>query len=117
MQGVVIDVAWADRKLEKSCSSESAGARRWGTDHWSLMKRRLATLRATPTLKDMDQAPGNCHALSANRAGQFAVHLWGQYRFVFLPNHDPVPRTDDGSIELTDITRITITEVVDYHGE
>jgi proteic killer suppression protein len=65
----------------------------------------------------MDQAPGRCHALGANRAGQFAVYLWGQYRLIFLPNHDPLPRTDDGGIELGAITRITITEVVDYHGE
>jgi proteic killer suppression protein len=117
VQGDNIDVAWSDRRLEKSCSSESAGARRWGADHWTLLKRRLATLRAAPTLKDMDHAPGNCHALSANRAGQFAVYLWGQYRLIFVPNHDPVPRADDGSIKPTDITRITITEVVDYHGD
>jgi hypothetical protein len=29
----------------------------------------------------------------------------------------PLPRANDGGIELTRITRITITEVLDYHGE
>jgi len=112
-----IDISWSDGKLEKSCSSDKAGARKWGAEHWSLLKRRLATLRAAPTLKDMDQAPGRCHALSANRAGQFAVYLWGQYRLIFIPNHDPVPRVDDGGIDPSRITQITITEVDDYHGE
>lgn len=116
-KGTDIDISWSDDKLEKNCSSDKAGARRWGSDQWSLLKRRLATLHAAPTLKDMDQAPGRCHALRANRAGQFAVNLWGQYRLIFLPNHDPVPRIDDGGIDLTGITQIMITEVVDYHDE
>lgn len=82
-----------------------------------MLKRRLATLRAAPTLKDMDGAPGRCHALSANRAGYFAVSLWGQYRLVFAPNHEPVPRLDDGGIDRAGITRIEIIEVVDYHDK
>ncbi len=65
----------------------------------------------------MDQSPGKCHALGANRADHFAVHLWGQYRLIFFPNHDPVPQVDDGGIDLTAVTQITITEVVDYHGK
>jgi len=65
----------------------------------------------------MSQAPGRCHALSSNRAGQFAVHLWGQYRLVFYPDHDPVPRTPEGEIDLANITKITIAEVVDYHDQ
>jgi proteic killer suppression protein len=110
-------MSWSDGKLEKSCASDKAGARRWGAQNWSTLKRRLATLRAAPTLKDMDNAPGRCHALSANRAGQFAVSLWGQYRLIFLPDHEPVPRLDDGGIDRAGVTRIEITEVVDYHGE
>jgi len=112
-----IDISWADRKLEKHCSSERAGARRWGIDHWSLMKRRLATLRGAPTLKDMDGAPGRCHPLTANRNGQFAVSLWGQFRLIFVPDHDPVPCLDDGGIDKALVTRISITEVADYHGD
>lgn len=81
------------------------------------MKRRLATLRAAPTLKDMDGAPGRCHPLGADRTGQFAVSLWGQFRLIFVPDHDPVPRLHDGGIDPALITKISITEVVDYHGD
>ena len=60
--------------------------------------------------------PGNCHALSADRDGQFAVHLWGQYRLIFEPNDEPIPRLEDGGIDRSGVTSVVITEVADYHG-
>lgn len=65
----------------------------------------------------MDGVPGRCHALGADRRGQFAVSLWGSYRLIFIPDHDPIPTLADGGIDLTRVTQISITEVVDYHGD
>jgi proteic killer suppression protein len=117
-QGVpAIEIAWSDHKLEKHCASDKAGLRHFGKQNWSLLRRRLDALTAAPTLKDMDGVPGNCHALTANRAGGFAVNLWGPYRLIVVPDHDPVPTLDDGGIDRTLVTRISITEVADYHGD
>lgn len=110
-----IDIAWSDRKLEKQCASDKAGLRHFGKDHWSMLRRRLDALTAAPTLEDMDGVPGNCHALSADRAGQFAVNLWGPYRLIFAPDHDPVPTLDDGGIDRSLVTSVSIVEVADYH--
>jgi plasmid maintenance system killer protein len=112
----IIDISWSDRKLEKACASDKAGQRRWGAADWKLFKRRLAALLVAPTLKDMDGVPGNCHALRADRNGQFALHLWGSFRLVFIPSHDPLPVLADGGIDKARVTSIRITEVVDYHG-
>ena len=73
-------------------------------------------LLGAPTLADMDGTPGNCHQLAANRSGDFAVYLWASYRLIFEPNHNPVPTLDDGGIDRTKVTHITIKEVIDYHG-
>ena len=51
----------------------------------------------------------------SDRKDEFAVDLVHPYRLVFRPDHDPVPRKDDGGIELEAITAIEIVEVVDYH--
>ncbi len=112
----IIDISWSDRKLEKSCAADKAGQRAWGPEHWKLLKRRLASLEAVVTLRDMDGVSGQCHQLSADRAGQFAVSLWGSYRLVFVPDHEPIPSLADGGIDLALVTKIMITEVVDYHG-
>lgn len=103
--------------MEKHCATDKAGQRHFGAQQWKIMKRRLASLRAAPTLRDMDGVPGRCHQLSADRAGEFAVALWGEYRLVFVPDHDPVSVVEDGGIARDLVTKISITEVVDYHGD
>jgi proteic killer suppression protein len=113
----LIDISWAKGKLEKACSDERRGAQAWGPEHWKLIKRRLASLLAAPTLEDMEGVPGSCHALRGDRKGQFAVSLWGSYRLVFELDHNPTPRLEDGGIDRSKITRIVIKEVVDYHGD
>ena len=92
------------------------GQRRWGPDHWGLIRRRLASLGAAPTLAAMDGVPGQCHQLIGDRSREFALHLWGQFRLIFVPNHDPIPRLEDGGIDRKLVTKILIREVVDYHG-
>jgi toxin HigB-1 len=113
---LAIEISWSDRRLEEACSSDRVGARRWGPGNWRRLKLRLASLAAAPTLRDMAGVPGNCHQLRADRAGEFAVYLWGSYRLVFEPDHNPLPGLPDGGIDRGRITKIVIKEVVDYHG-
>lgn len=113
---LVIEISWSSRKLEKTCSGDRHGSRNWGADNWKLLKRRLAALGAAPTLADMHGVPGRCHQLHADRDGEFAVDLWGPYRLIFQPDHDPVPRLDEGGIDTGNVTQIRINEVDDYHG-
>jgi proteic killer suppression protein len=113
---LVIEISWSSQKLEKDCSTDANGRRCWGAQQWAVLKRRLAVLLAAPTLAHMDGLPGNCHALRADRAGEFAVNLWGPYRLIFAPDHDPLPRLPDGGLNRAEVTKIKIREVADYHG-
>jgi len=81
-----------------------------------VIKMRLAVLRAAPTAADLVGVPGRFHTLTGDRAGQFALDLRGPHRLIFSPNHEPVPLRSDGGIELTQISKIIIEEVVNYHG-
>ena len=112
----VIEISWANRKLEKSCSDDREGNRQWGAERWKVLRVRLASLRAAPTLADMRGVPGNCHQLSADRAGEFAVDLRGPYRLIFEADHNPMPLLDDGGIDTTQVTDIRVKEVDNYHG-
>jgi proteic killer suppression protein len=108
---------WANRKLERDCSSDRAGTRRFGAERWALLKRRLESLAAAPTLEDMSGVPGNCHPLTGNRAGQFAISVTASYRLVFRPAHDPLPLLPDDGIDRRQVTRIRLEGTVDYHGD
>jgi hypothetical protein len=109
-----IDVDWGNRGLAKACSSDAAGSRRFGAENWRLLRRRLASLLGAPTLADLDDAPGRCHALGADRSGQFALALWGPYRLILVPS-PPVPLLPDGGIDRRAVTAVRIVEIVNYH--
>ncbi len=53
----------------------------------------------------------------ATARAKFALYLWDPYRLVFVPDHDPIPRLEDGGVDRSLITRIVIMEVVEYHGD
>ena len=59
--------------------------------------------------------PDRRHQLRAGRDEQFAVDLVHPYRLVFEVNHDPIPRKDDGGIDLEQVIAIKILDVLDYH--
>lgn len=111
-----IDITWSNRKLERDCSNDRNGVRRFGAERWGVLKRRLASLAAAPTLEDMRQVPGNTHALTGDRAGQFAIGVTGSYRLVFHPSNDALSPLPDGGVDRRLVISIRIDEVVDYHG-
>ena len=54
--------------------------------------------------------------MTGNLKGKFAVYVKHPQHMIFEPNHNPIPRKEDGGIDLTKVTKITILKVKDYHG-
>lgn len=82
------------------------------------LKMRLGVLAAAKSLAEVPtNPPDRCHQLTGKRAGQLAVTLKDNWRLIFVPDHDPVPKKADGGIDLSAVTMIKLLEVVDYHGK
>lgn len=58
---------------------------------------------------------GKPHPLKYDRGGQFAVALKGGKRLVFRSANEPVPLSDDDSVDWRRVTRICIVFIGDYH--
>ena len=112
---MAIDVSWADRRLARDTATDQRGVRRFGPEQWAVLRRRLAVLRAAPSLADLWGSPGRLHPLKANRAGQFSLDLRGPTRLIFEPNHEPVPRQASGALDQRSVTAIRVLEVTDTH--
>lgn len=108
-------IHYQTRKLEKALTNPKELSKHYG----KLAKKisqRLAELRAADTLAVMATLPqARCHELKGDRQGQFAVDVSGNYRLIFAPDHDPVPTKDDGGLDWSSITIISIQEIDDYH--
>lgn len=113
-----MDVAYKTKKMRKIFNSERLLVREYGAERTRKIKMRQDFLRAAANLDQVPaRPPTRRHELKGDRKGQFAVDLTNNYRLVFEPNHDPMPRREDGGLDLEGITAITILSVEDYHND
>jgi proteic killer suppression protein len=113
-----LDVYFKNTKLEKELSTETKLNTIHGTKRAKLIRIRLADLRAAPTLMEFwppYKAPARCHELVGNRKGQLSVDLDHPYRLIFVPDHDPVPKLEDGGLDWSKVTAIRIEGIEDTH--
>lgn len=113
-----MEISFKTTKMQKTCKSEKASTREWGPIGGAKIRQRLAELRAAITLADMSTVrAANCHPLNGDRTGEFAVNLKHPFRLVFDIANKPIPKKENGEIDLPKVTAVRIIEVVDYHGE
>ena len=111
-----MDIAFKTAKLAKTFNCAKQLSKAYGDENARLIMRRMMVLANAPTLADVPHhPPERRHELVGSRKGQFAVDVKHPRRIVFEPAHDPVPRKDDGGIDLPQITSIRILSVEDYH--
>ncbi len=111
-----MEVSFRTRKLQKMCNSEKDMQKDLGTRNAKQLAQRLTELKTVDTLADMRCLPAaRCHELKQDREGQLAVDLAHPKRLVFVPDHDPVPVKADGGLDWTQVTRILVIEITDYH--
>jgi len=80
------------------------------------VQQRLDEMEASPNLAVLQQIPAaKCHPLKGDRQGEWAVSISGNDRIIFEPDHDPLPKKENGEIETIKITDIIIIETADYH--
>ena len=111
-----MDIAFRTRKLAKTFNRADALRRTYGARMAETIETRMAFLMAAGNLSMVPtEPPYRRHQLAGDRDERFAVDLVHPYRLVFEPDHDPVPRKDDGGIDVARVTAIEVTEVTDYH--
>ena len=111
-----MDITFQKRTTEKIFNSEKELIKEFGPENGRLIMRRMLVLKAATCLIEVPYTkPERRHELSGNRCGQFSVDLKQPYRLVFKPNHNPLPKKNDGGLDLKQITAITILDVEDYH--
>jgi toxin HigB-1 len=115
-RGRSIEITFRERRLQRRSNGDREGQKTWGRN-WPLLRRRLAQLGGAHSLAALHGVPGHCHPLKADRAGQFAVYLWGPFRLIFEPTEDPLPYLADGELDLTAVTHICILGIEDYHDD
>lgn len=108
-------IEYRKNKLKKQLSDASEIKKSFGVNA-KRVASRLDDIEASPNLAVLMQIPAaNCHSLSGSRRGEWALDISANYRMIFEIANNPIPITEDGSINTYLVTDICIIEIVDYH--
>jgi proteic killer suppression protein len=114
-----LDISFKDKKTANLFNENAKLEKQHGAQRAKKIRIRLAELRAAPTLNEFGppkKPPARCHELTGGkRKGQISVDLDHPYRLIFIPNHDPVPRKEDGGLDWEQVTSVKILGVEDTH--
>ena len=111
-----MDILFKERKFQKQCNQQAALVRAQGGRRAKLIGARLDAFRAATCLEDLRNVTGRLHELKGNRKGQLSLDLDHPYRLIFIPDHDPVPSTEDGGMDWGRVTAVKILGIEDTHG-
>jgi plasmid maintenance system killer protein len=110
-----VEISYKTNKLEKQLTNPRDLAKTFGQLARKI-NQRLSELKAAETLAIMRFIPAaRCHELSGGHKGKFAMDVSPNYRMIFEPNHDPLPKKEDGGLHWESITKIQINQIEDYH--
>jgi len=111
-----MNIRYQTRRMENSVASPSAIRKNYG-DRAKKLSQRLDDLASVVNLEAIRSfSSARCHELTGTRQGELAIDLTPNHRIIFKPDHDPVPRKEDGGLDWIMITRIVIVAIgEDYH--
>ena len=110
-------LSYRNKKLEKEFCDTKLLKRRWGEEQGNLIARRLEQLKAADNLEVLRTLPQlKAHELRGNRAGQISIDVKHPYRLLIEPDHEEIPRKQDGGLDWQKITKVKVLEVEDTHG-
>lgn len=110
-----MEIFYKNRKLEKQLTDPKEMAKSFG-QLARKVNQRLEDLKAADTLAVLKTIPAaRCHELTGNRKDELTINVSGNYRMIFEPYHNPIPKKDDGGLNWEEVTKIMINEIEDYH--
>lgn len=110
-----MEIEYSSNKLKKQLSNASEIKKAFGVNA-KRVAARMDDIKASPNLAVLMQLPAaNCHPLSGNKKGEWAVNISANHRLVFEIANDPIPTKEDYSIDTIKVTDIRILETTDYH--
>ena len=110
-----MEISYKNKKLEKQLTDPITMIKTFG-QLAKKINQRLKDLSGAENLCIFRNLPAaRCHELTGDRNGELSVDVSVNYRLIFEPKHDPIPKKDDGGLNWNAVTRIQINEIEDYH--
>jgi plasmid maintenance system killer protein len=111
-----MEIEYATTKLGKELTDPQSMVKRYGADRAKRLNQRLEELHAVSTLAELRHFPqAKCHELTGDRKGLLALDISKNWRLLFKPTHVPPPLKPDGGLDWSQVTKVCIEAIEDYH--
>lgn len=105
----MVDFSFQTRKLRDICEDESKANDAFGPTIAHALRKRLADLRASPSLLDMPT--GNLRSAGENNSPVFIIDLSDDYILKFTSITSNIIKNDSDVVDLSDIYRIKLLSI------
>lgn len=110
-----MELSFKSKKLEKSLTIDKEIAKSYG-ELAKKIKQRIIALEEAEDLSTIEKIPAmRLHPYKGDRAGEWSIDIFKNWRICFEINHDPIPEKEDGGVNLVEVTAIKILSVEDPH--
>lgn len=111
-----MNLAYRNTKLQKLATTEKELVKAFGANVAKDFRKRITLLETTPKLGGIPaEPPTRRHLLSGDRKGQWSIAVRDGICICVVPNEDPLPLNNDGSVDLQKVTSIEIVFIGNYH--
>jgi toxin HigB-1 len=108
-----MEFEFANKHLQKLYEKESYAVKELGISCARKLKARFSDIQAVNKVTEL--IAGDPHPLLGKRKGQFSIALGGGNCIMFVPTNRPTPLIGKDKIDWSQVTKIEIIEIGDYH--
>jgi proteic killer suppression protein len=109
-----VEVSFDDADLAETFRNGRELRKKHGAVRAKRIQQRLMALEFAETLAAMRSAPGRCHELHGDRAGQLSLDLDHPYRLLFRPADDPDPGPG-GGLDWSAVRAVVVIGIENTH--
>jgi proteic killer suppression protein len=110
-----VKITYKNKKLEKSLTDDKELIKTYGVLAKKIKERRV-DLEQAEQLEVISKMPAwRLHPYSAGRKGEWSVDIFKNWRIIFEIDQDPIPQSEDGGVNLSEVKAIKILSIEDPH--
>lgn len=114
---LILEIYFHTKKWNKTCNNRVELNKAFPTKVADTVALRITQLKAADNLSQISHVPPiGLHKLKGSRKNQFAVWTKEKYRIIFQCLAEDLSVIEDTEYPKEKITKISIIEVVNYHG-
>jgi len=110
-----VKITYKNNRLEKSLTNDKELIKTYGELAKKIKERRV-DLELFDNLGVISKMPAwRLHPYGGDRKGEWSIDIYKNWRIIFEIHQEPIPKLEDGGVNLSEVKVIKIVSIEDPH--